>query len=104
MPDGKTVMRGPRINVPEIKGRSSSVDITKRSDVDKWAKKGWIDLRPANMKRWKERFTAMVEARRDLRAAGSAGGDHSDLHGGHHGDRRGCVWIFNNELGGHRIK
>ena len=104
MPDGKTVMRGPRINVPEIKGRSSSVDITKRSDVDKWAKKGWIDLRPANMKRWKERFTAMVEARRDLRAAGSAAATIQTYMGATMEIGEVVAWIFNNELGGHRIK
>ena len=104
MPDGKTVLRGPRINVPEIKGRSSSVDITKRSDVDKWAKKGWIDLRPANMKRWKERFTAMVEARRDLRAAGSAAATIQTYMGATMEIGEVVAWIFNNELGGHRIK
>jgi hypothetical protein len=104
LPDGKTVLRGPRINVPEIKGRSSSVDISKRSDIDKWAKKGWIDLRPANMKRWKERFSAMVEARRDLRAAGSAAATFQTYMGATMEIGEVVAWIFNNELGGYRIK
>ncbi len=104
MPDGRTVLRGPRINVPEVKGHSSSIRFTKRGDVDKWAKKGWIDLRPANMKRWKERFSAMVEARRDLRAAGSAAATIQTYMGATMEIGEVVAWIFNNELGGHRIK
>jgi hypothetical protein len=104
LPDGKDVLRGPRINVPEMKGHSSRVDITKRADVDKWAKKGWIDLRPANMKRWKSRFRAMVDARRDLRAAGSAAATIQTYMGTQLEIGEVVAWIFNNEMGGHRIK
>ena len=104
LPDGKSALRGPRINVPEVRGRSSSVDISKRSDVDKWAKKGWIDLRPANMKRWKERFAAMVAARRDLRAAGSAAATIQTYMGASLEIGEVVAWIFNNEMGGNRIK
>jgi hypothetical protein len=104
LPDGKDVLRGPRINVPEVKGHSSKVEITKRSDVDKWAKKGWIDLRPANMKRWKGRFRAMVDARQDLRAAGSAAATIQTYMGTQLEIGEVVAWIFNNEMGGHRIK
>lgn len=104
LPDGKDVLRGPRINVPEVKGHSSKVEITKRTDVDRWAKKGWIDLRPANMKRWKGRFRAMVDARRDLRAAGSAAATIQTYMGTQLEIGEVVAWIFNNEMGGHRIK
>lgn len=104
LPDGREILRGPRINVPEVKGRGNMVDITKRSDVDKWAKKGWIDLRPANMKRWKDRFQSMVEARRDLRAAGSAAATIQTYTGTRLEIGEVVAWIFNNEMGGHRIK
>jgi hypothetical protein len=104
LPDGREILRGPRINVPEVKGRANVVDITKRSDVDKWAKKGWIDLRPANMKRWKDRFQSMVEARRDLRAAGSAAATIQTYTGTRLEIGEVVAWIFNNEMGGHRIK
>jgi hypothetical protein len=104
LPDGKSALRGPRINVPEVGGRSSSVDISKRADVDKWAKKGWIDLRPANMKRWKIRFASMVSARRDLRAAGSAAATIQTYTGTSLEIGEVVAWIFNNEMGGYRIK
>ena len=104
LPDGREILRGPRINVPEIQGRTHSVDISKRSDVDKWAKKGWIDLRPANMKRWKERFESMVEARLNLRAAGSAAATIQTYTGTRLEIGEVVAWIFNNEMGGHRIK
>ena len=103
LPDGKTVLRGPRINVPEIKGRSSSVDISKRSDVDKWAKKGWIDLRPANMK---AEGTLRCDGRGPTgsRAAGSAAATIQTYMGTTMEIGEVVVMIFNNELGGHRIK
>jgi len=104
LPDGKSLLRGPRINVPELRGRSISVEISARSDVDRWAKKGWIDLRPSNMKRWKGRFEAMVEARRDLRAAGSAAATIQTYTGTTLEIGEVVAWIFNNEMGGNRIK
>jgi len=104
LPDGKSILRGPRINVPEVAGRSSTIEINKRSDVDKWAKKGWIDLRPANMKRWRARFSAMVEARRDLQAAGSAAATIQTYTGTTLEIGEVVAWIFNNEMGGHRVK
>jgi hypothetical protein len=104
LPDGREILRGPRINVPEVQGRTRTVEISKRSDVDKWAKKGWIDLRPANMKRWKERFESMVEARLNLRAAGSAAATIQTYTGTRLEIGEVVAWIFNNEMGGHRIK
>ena len=104
LPDGRAIMRGPRINVPEVQGRTQSVNISKRSDVDKWAKKGWIDLRPANMKRWKERFGSMVAERHSLRSAGSAAATIQTYTGTRLEIGEVVAWIFNNEMGGHRIK
>jgi len=103
MPDGKTLLRGPRINVPELLGRSTTVALNGDS-VDVWARKGWVDLRPSNLKTWRERARRMVQARTDLRRAGSAAATiHSYMN-----DRfdigEVVAWIFNNEMGGNRVK
>ncbi|MGB0637815.1 MAG: hypothetical protein ACPGTU_00685 [Myxococcota bacterium] len=101
---GKKILRGPRINVPEVKGRSTVISMDKKSAVDRWAKKGWIDLRTANMKKWKDRFSLMVEARRDLRQSGSAASNIQTYMGPSLEIGEVVAWIFNNEMGGHRIK
>jgi hypothetical protein len=41
------------------------------AERDAWAKKGWVDLRPANITRWRERISKMTRARSDLRQEGS---------------------------------
>ena len=46
----------------------------------------------------------MVEARRDLRAAGSAAATIQTYMGATMEIGEVVAWIFNNELGGHRIK
>ena len=104
MPDGKRMLRGPRINVPEVIGHTTSVPLTDSEQREKWIRKGWIDLRASNMVVWKQRFEKMIKARAVLRDAGSAAASiHSYL-----GDRfeigEVVAWIFNNELGGYRVK
>ena len=101
-PDGKALIRGPQIRIPEIPG-VSSVKLTPEN-VDKWAAKGWVDLRPQNFARWRERFSKMSGRPRRLDEQGSAGikreaYPHEDI-------RVGAVvgWIFNNEILGYRIK
>ncbi len=55
LPDGKTLLRGPRINVPEQKGHRTSVDLGAGAS-DRWARKGWIDLRASNCAVWLHRL------------------------------------------------
>jgi hypothetical protein len=55
MPDGKSLLRGPRINVPEVVGHNTSVTLGDAALADAWARKGWIDLRTANMAIWQAR-------------------------------------------------
>ena len=103
LPDGQTLLRGPRINVPELLGRGTRVEVHEGS-IDVWARKGWVDLRPTNLKTWRERARRMVQARTDLRRAGSAAATiHSYMN-----DRfdigEVVAWIFNNEMGGNRVK
>jgi hypothetical protein len=101
-PDGQSLIRGPFIRIPEIPGSNSVKPTT--ACVDKWATKGWVDLRPENFERWRERFAKMSIRPSGLDEQGSAGikrqaYPHDDI-------RVGAVvgWIFNNEILGYRIK
>jgi hypothetical protein len=101
-PAGDQLLRGPRIRIPEIPG-SDRVPMDKAS-IDAWAKKGWVDLRPENIQRWKTRFQRMERARQRLQGSGSAAVTREaylfdDI-------RIGAIagWVFNNEQEGYRIK
>jgi hypothetical protein len=101
-PDGQALIRGPYIRIPEIPG-ATSVKLTAES-VDKWAGKGWVDLRPQNFDRWCERFSIMSRLPQRLDEQGSAGVKREAYP--YHDIRVGAVaaWIFNNEILGYRIK
>ncbi len=101
--DGKTLLRGPRINVPEKLGHSTQIEI-KDGDIDAWAAKGWVDLRPSNMKVWKRRVQRMTQARRDLRVEGSAAATLESYMSHRFQIGEVVAWIFNNEMGGYRLK
>lgn len=104
MADGQTVLRGPRINVPELVGHAASVPLGDPEALDRWAKKGWIDLRPTNIAIWIARFKAMVQTRADLREAGSAAASHHTYSAAGFEIGEVVAWIFNNEMKGYRIK
>ena len=102
VPNGKELMRGPYIRIPEIPG-VSNVPVT-NENVDQWAAKGWVDLRPQNFEHWRKRFAAMSPRGSNGHEDGSAaitreGYPHKDI-------RVGAVvaWIINNEILGYRIK
>jgi len=101
--DGHTLRRGPRINVPEPRGRQRAITLSTAA-VDRWAAKGWIDLRPSNMATWLARIRKMVDARIELRDAGSAAASIMSYLPTHFEIGEVVAWIFNNEMGGHRIK
>ncbi|MEZ4384289.1 MAG: hypothetical protein R3A79_23345 [Nannocystaceae bacterium] len=103
MPDGETLLRGPRINVPELLGRGTSVAVDAAS-IDVWARKGWVDLRPRNLKTWRERARRMIQARTDLRRAGSAAATIQSYMADRFDIGEVVAWIFNNEMGGNRVK
>lgn len=103
-PDGQEMLRGPRINVPELEGHARSVRADDRRQVDAWAKKGWIDLRPANMATWRDRFRQMLRARAHLRDEGSAAASIESFMSTEFEIGEVVAWIFNNEMGGYRVK
>lgn len=104
LPDGKGLLRGPRINVPELLGHEKSVEIRSPAQVDAWAKKGWIDLRPANMETWKTRCRRMLAGRAHLRDEGSAAASITTYMATSLEIGEVVAWIFNNEMGGYRVK
>jgi len=55
--DGKTLLRGPEMKIPPYRGENELKITDKR--VDAWTHDGWVDLREANMERWKKRFRLM---------------------------------------------
>ncbi len=102
MPDGAHFIRGPFIRIPEVAG-AAEVEIGP-GDLEKWAAKGWVDLRPINFARWHSRFERMERSRQALRGKGSA----AITREAYLFDeiRTGALvgWIFNNEQEGYRIK
>jgi hypothetical protein len=102
LPDGKRIIRGPRIRIPEIPGVTEVA--LNQVDVDRWAAKGWVDLRSPNFGLWQERFETIVEMRSRYRGRGSAAVSrqvylYDDIRIGEL-----VGWIFNNEQEGYRIK
>ncbi len=104
MPDGKRLLRGPRINVPELEGHNTAVSLADAAKVDAWAKKGWIDLRPSNFAAWRDRVGKMLRARASLRAEGSAAASIESFMATGFEIGEVVAWIFNNEMEGYRVK
>jgi hypothetical protein len=97
MPDGKTLLRGSSVRVAPDPGQSP--------DDPRLVDNGWIDLRPSNWKRWRERLGAMSESRR--REPGPALGSRSDVPVQLSDVLRPgqlAAWIFRSEDSGERIK
>jgi hypothetical protein len=105
LPDGKTILRGPRINVPELIGHATTVPLDDPGALEGWITKGWVDLRPPNMERWQARFRKMLKARTRLRDLGSTAANiHTYMGGDSFEIGEVVAWIFNNEMGGYRVK
>ncbi len=100
--DGASIRRGPFLRIPEVPG-GGPVPVTD-ADRDRWAAKGWIDLRPANFAVWQRRLQAMQDARPGKAQPGSAGVTPETTVA--EGIEAGAVvaWVVANELGGWREK
>jgi hypothetical protein len=101
-PGGETLIRGPFIRIPEVPG-ADQVPLGE-GDVDAWAGKGWVDLRPSNMARWQERLRQMERARQQQRGSGSAAITRQAYLSEEIQIGSIVGWIFNNEQEGYRIK
>lgn len=101
VPDGCSLLRGPRMNIPESIYHELDCDA---ESIDVWARKGWIDLRPSNFVTWQERFKRMRRSQNLLHTRGSSSITMKtylpdDIEIG-----TVVAWIFNNEEKGYRIK
>jgi hypothetical protein len=101
VPDGRSLLRGPRINIPESIYHEVELSL---ENIDNWARKGWVDLRPINYAQWQSRFQQMQRSQHLLHTRGSSAitmeaylYDSIEI---------GAIvaWIFINEEKGYRIK
>lgn len=67
--DGSHLLRGPEVKVAPEPGDEL--------DVDRWAARGWIDLRPASWERWADRCRGYL--REQVAAPGADAGSRTDL-------------------------
>jgi hypothetical protein len=96
--DDYSVVRGPNITDPEPKGNQATFAVN-RSQINVFARRGWVDLRPENIKVWK------VRAQQILSEPPVRYTDTSSLTGLHYTSSTGMIepaaltsWILAGEL------
>lgn len=57
--DGKRLLRGPEMKIPAYRGEDK-FEVTPEI-IDQWAKEGWVDLRPVNIKIWQKRMNLIFQ-------------------------------------------
>jgi hypothetical protein len=100
--DGASLIRGPYLRIPEIP-EGDTVTMTD-ADRDRWADKGWVDLRSGNFARWQGRLRAMRDARPGKAQPGSAGVTLETTISEHLETGAIVAWVVARELGGWRTK
>lgn len=100
-PDGKSILRGPRLNIPESIYHEVAVT---GAEVDGWARKGWVDLRPVNFAEWQDRFQRMRRTRHMLNTRGTSSLTMKTYLPETIEIGIVVAWIFNNDDQGYRIK
>lgn len=95
LPDG-TLLRGAEVKVRPEPGQSP--------EDPRLAENGWVDLRQANWRRWRERLGAIVAEQ--AQRAGPLRGSRADVTSDPDGLRPGrlAAWVFRSEDAGERIK
>jgi len=96
--DGTSLLRGPVVKV--------APESDQRPDDPRLVDNGWVDLRPDNWRRWKERAQAMLSALRTM--PGAEAGSRADIEPESMRDeiRPGSMagWVFRHEDRGARMK
>jgi hypothetical protein len=100
-PDGQQLIRGPRINIPE--SIYHEVDLS-AEEMDAWAQKGWVDLRPSNSKTWQARFERMRRTQHMLHTRGTSSVTMKTYLPETIEIGSVVAWLFNNDYQGYRIK
>jgi hypothetical protein len=101
MPDGKTLLRGPRLNIPESIYHEVGVD---DAQVNAWARKGWLDLRPSNWFEWQRRFERMRRTQHTLHTRGTSSVTMKSYLTDTIEIGAVVAWLFNNDYAAYRIK
>jgi hypothetical protein len=101
-PEGRRLIRGPQVKVPEYAGQSR-IEVTE-SRIDEWAERGWLDLRAKNIERWQFRFRRMLRSAQTIHRQGSAEITMEAYRSEEIRIGEVVGWIFNNEEEGYRIK
>jgi hypothetical protein len=106
LPDGR-LLRGPECKIPVPSPDGRALEVTPER-VEGWAHAGWVDLREANMARWKERFRRI---RDEVQAIPSADTSSRFLRDAQFWGAEGRIqpgklvgWIFATEEKGARMK
>jgi len=86
LPDGKRLLRGPKIKIPAFRGETTFE--VRPDKIDKWAHDGWVDLRESNMQAWKKRIELIFEEIESIPQD-----DTSSQY-----DRDRTYWLGDNEL------
>ena len=102
--DDESLVRGPNITDPEPRGTQADVAITSPTDLNVYARRGWVDVRAPNLQLWKDR------ARHILSEPPNSAVDTSSLTGLHYYNNGSneidpaaiSSWILAGELHGHR--
>jgi len=105
-PDGKKIWRGPVVKIPSYNPKNHSIPLSAEA-IDRYAQKGWVDLRPKHMQWWLEQMARMAAS---VGALGAKRSSERLTRGAYLFDdvRIGpmVAWLMNNLLDppGHRIK
>ena len=94
--DGSTILRGPEIKIPGY-DPGMAMDRATPEEIDAYANKGWVDLRPRNLERWAGRIDRLLLSKRGGAAGASDHMSHETF--GRDDFRIGEVvaWVFANE-------
>lgn len=106
--DGKLrLTRGPRLNIPVTPPDGAPVPLTTDA-IERYARTGWVDLRPENFRLWVERIGQLAKSRPDIVANGSAAFDLTKYSRNRFVPGDVVGWLFTNEadeqgMVGHRL-
>lgn len=100
-PDGDHLIRGPRLNIPESIYHEVSLS---PENIDTWAKKGWVDLRPGNIIEWQARFQRLRRTQHMLHTRGTSSVTMKTYLPDTIEIGSVVAWLFNNDYQGYRLK
>ncbi|MCP5100188.1 MAG: hypothetical protein GY943_31940, partial [Chloroflexi bacterium] len=100
-PNGSTLIRGPRINIPESIYHDVEIDA---DNLNMWADKGWVDLRATNWQTWQARFKRMRRTQHRLHTRGTSSVTMQTYLPETIEIGSVVAWLFNNDAKGYRIK